>query len=459
MSFVGDIFDRKKGVGWQAGSTDLVNPGFDESNLVSQRKLTNNVLSGNQDFLSALAAQGGVQNQAQVFAQQQALASQLQDQANGNGPNPALAQLANTTGQNVSQQAALMGSQRGAGANAGLMARQAAMQGGAIQQQSAGQAAVLRAQQQLAAQQALQQQQSMMGQMSSQQVGQESSFRNNLANERLGFYGAMQNAAAARNNAAVQMQQNINNANASIAGINANGQQQLFGGFLSGLSGGGASGASGGGGGGMSSMMGGGGGGGASEGAAAAAARGGMVTHNYADGGEVQGFSMPNLGDSSFGVKNTPVAPQQSFQQPQFGSQFASGPAPYGLAPTSNSTDEANSFTAKILKSLDDKSNTSLASSSIAPSDGSGAKALHKGAYDQGKAIRTLATMGFGGATGGRVPGKADVGGNSLKNDKVPAMLSPGEIVIPRSVVNSEDAPEKARAFVEAVLRRHQMRK
>lgn len=56
--------------------------------------------------------------------------------------------------------------------------------------------------------------------------------------------------------------------------------------------------------------------------------------------------------------------------------------------------------------------------------------------------------------SGGGVPGQARHAGDNLKNDTVPAMLSPGEIVIPRSVVQSEDAPNKARAFVEAILAR-----
>ena len=39
-------------------------------------------------------------------------------------------------------------------------------------------------------------------------------------------------------------------------------------------------------------------------------------------------------------------------------------------------------------------------------------------------------------------------------NDTVPAMLSPGEIVLPRSVAEDEDAPDKSKAFVEA-LKKH----
>lgn len=41
-------------------------------------------------------------------------------------------------------------------------------------------------------------------------------------------------------------------------------------------------------------------------------------------------------------------------------------------------------------------------------------------------------------AQGGLVPGRASIPGDSLKNDKVPALLSPGEVVLPRSVLGDE---------------------
>jgi hypothetical protein len=53
---------------------------------------------------------------------------------------------------------------------------------------------------------------------------------------------------------------------------------------------------------------------------------------------------------------------------------------------------------------------------------------------------------------GGHVPGKAVVKGDSLKNDIVDAKLSPGEIVIPRSIVNHPNAPEMAAQFVKDTL-------
>lgn len=50
---------------------------------------------------------------------------------------------------------------------------------------------------------------------------------------------------------------------------------------------------------------------------------------------------------------------------------------------------------------------------------------------------------------GGVVPGIPEVDGNHIVNDKVKAMLSPGEIVIPRSHATS---PEKAKKFVQQLL-------
>jgi hypothetical protein len=49
------------------------------------------------------------------------------------------------------------------------------------------------------------------------------------------------------------------------------------------------------------------------------------------------------------------------------------------------------------------------------------------------------------------VPGRAKVGGDSERNDTVNAKLSPGEIIIPRSIANHPNAPEMAARFVAAV--------
>lgn len=52
---------------------------------------------------------------------------------------------------------------------------------------------------------------------------------------------------------------------------------------------------------------------------------------------------------------------------------------------------------------------------------------------------------------GGTVPGEAEVPGDSTENDTVPAMLSPHEIVLPRSVSQAPDAPQQAAQFVGGI--------
>jgi hypothetical protein len=54
------------------------------------------------------------------------------------------------------------------------------------------------------------------------------------------------------------------------------------------------------------------------------------------------------------------------------------------------------------------------------------------------------------GSQGGKIPGAATVPGDSLKNDTVSAMLSPGEIVVPRTQAAD---PEKAKAFIDALMK------
>lgn len=58
---------------------------------------------------------------------------------------------------------------------------------------------------------------------------------------------------------------------------------------------------------------------------------------------------------------------------------------------------------------------------------------------------------------GGDVPGEAEVPGDSSQNDTVDAKLSPHEIVLPRSVAQAPDAPQKAASFVQGVKGDQQM--
>lgn len=55
-------------------------------------------------------------------------------------------------------------------------------------------------------------------------------------------------------------------------------------------------------------------------------------------------------------------------------------------------------------------------------------------------------------AQGAMVPGHASIPGDHYVNDKIHAMLSPGEAIIPRSIMNSPDAPERAKEFIKGIL-------
>lgn len=57
----------------------------------------------------------------------------------------------------------------------------------------------------------------------------------------------------------------------------------------------------------------------------------------------------------------------------------------------------------------------------------------------------------------GKVPGKAPVPGDSYSNDRVPAMLSAGELIIPRSVV--ERGPDSVYGFAHAIMKAHKENK
>lgn len=462
MGNLGDIFGAtdNRGMNFQADRANVVQPvdqgqtnaAYDQSQLGIQRQM---------DFLNHLANQGGVGNQANVFAQQQALANQIQDYANGAGPDPAMRQLQLTTGQNVANQAALMAGQRGSSSNAGLLARQIAQQGANTQQQAVGQGALLGAQQQWSAINALQNQQNMLGGLATQQVGQQANA--------LGLYNQaaqsqeqnLLNATAQNNNANIGMQSNLNNTNAQIAGLTAHGQQ----GAIQGLSGG------------LGSVLGG----------SISGAQGGMVVQHYADGGMAgpqsyagrflfgsapsnTDLSTPNVGmvasieppPSSDNGKN----PYKGIFQAAKNGMMSSGSSDAAAAGSEGAAIDASSG----MGDLADSASLFAAKGGQIPSK----KMLH---MDAGGMIETavklipiaLAMLNKGGIPpvdgealanqGKMIPGQAAVKGNSLKNDKIPAMLSPKEIVIPRSITMSPNAPEKAKAFVAAILAKNGMRK
>lgn len=353
MGFLGSLFGQQ----YHADTAPILNT-TDANQINNAYNQTQTGLNQQQAFLQALQAQNGIANQGNVFSQQQDLASQLALQAQGGGPNPALNQLNQATGQNVANQAALMAGQRGASANVGLLARQAAQQGAGTQQQAVGQAATMRAQQQLAAQQALQNQQSQMAALSSNQVGQQAQA---LGGYNAAAQGQQQNllgAGQALNQANVSNVSQANEANSKVAAQNAGTQGGILGGIGNAL-------------------------GSVASFAGNALFPGAGTATGILTGG--QGASMANM--AAHGGQIT--------------SQGVVGP--------------------------------------------------------RSKAAQFLAMGGNVGSqlkSGGQVPGQAHVSGDSLKNDIVDAKLSPGEIVIPRSIAQGADAPQKAAAFVQAILAR-----
>lgn len=134
----------------------------------------------------------------------------------------------------------------------------------------------------------------------------------------------------------------------------------------------------------------------------------------------------------------------------------------YSEGGITNSGDMPQSALAQSLSAMAQ----SLAQPMTQQDDGMFAKGMSAIGKKGGEAMMSPAQVGVykGGEikdykSGGSIKGKAKVSGDSPKNDTVPAMLSPGEAVIPRSVMNSEDAPDKARDFIAALLAHQNMGK
>lgn len=452
MSMIGDIFNSSKGAGFTGGNANVVQP-VKEVQANTAYQTSTDAMRQQQDFLNALQGQNGIGNQSSVFNQQQALANQLGQQAQGGGPNPALAQLNNTTGANVANQAALMAGQRGSNANVGLLARQAAMQGANTQQQAAGQGAALRAQQQLAAQQALQQQQGMMGNLSTQQVGQQAGALNNLNQQAQSEQQLLLNSINAQNQANVGIQSNMNNVNGQIA----QGNQSAQTGAVSGLIQGG--------------MM--------------ALADGGVVDPKVAFGESLR-QALPDFFNAPKPKPNEAEERQKKYEQIRVqnranmnyadGGPITNGPSsfagnylagtpgaaeqnPFSQAMNENMTSPDQNY--KSMKNAG-QSTASGIGSMLSKLGSAGGGGMGMSAGEGGLAAGAMAATGGkvqDYTSGGKLPGKAEVKGDSLKNDKVPIMGSPGEIMLPRSVTMHKNAPEKAKQFVAAILAKQSLGK
>lgn len=351
-----------------------------------------------QSFLNALGMNGGLNaGQHNILAQQQGLSNQYGQMALGQGPNPAQAQLAQNTGQNISQQAAMMASARGSQSNPGLIASQAAQVGGGIQQQSVGQAATLGAQQQIAAMQAQQGQQAQMANLTTAGAGQQQTALSQLGQQNMDYQQLMQNQLNAQNQQRTQAQIANTNATAGIQQSGMNNTAGLFGGVMQGA--------------------------GLLGAAAILANKGGQVP-GYADGGPVAiaQQTRDNLkkqifepGKGGQGAQTGAAALQQG---------LGTGLSALGSAAMSLIGQKATGQDISIGGSSDNSSkmNTNLGGSFTGSTD--------------------LPGLGVNASAGGKINGKPKVRGDSEKNDTVPAMLSPGEVVIPRTHVH--DAKQAA---------------
>lgn len=215
---IGGILGGHGGGGMQPVERANILAPITQDQAKQQFQNTQDALAQQNQFAQALQGQNGIQNQSNVY-------NQLQQQALGQGPNPAQAMLANQTGANAAQQAALMAGQRGSSSNAGLIARQAAQQGAAMQQQAAGQGAALQAQQSA---NAIGQAGNMAGQMVSNQgnaISNQNQFAQNnmnaLANQNqaaLGQAGQINQFNAAQNKQTAEQQGNMIGALTGAAG-------------------------------------------------------------------------------------------------------------------------------------------------------------------------------------------------------------------------------------------------
>lgn len=416
-------------------------------------------LDQQQKFVDALQSQNGIGNQNAAF-------QNAQNMANGVGPNPAQAMLANSTGANVANQAAMMAGQRGANVNPALMARQASMQGANLQQQAAGQGAAMQAQQQVQGQQ-------NMANIAGQQVANQAQGISQLGAQAQNAYGQVSGNINNQNNTAVNQQAGINAANAGVAAGNAKNNAGMVGGVMNMVGG----------------FLGGG------------KAHGGLIEPQYAEGGIVD--TVVNTIKNAFEEQpKGPVRPAPT-PDPQKAKDFAKGMdrgyAEGGIIPNltlgvaqsrmaqtalnpvqqmPEDKDEGIGDTGKSLGKGLKKSgifDSGSSSSSYNPNQESNGQGRPLRMDANGGMVDSMVSPGetylppdkvqkvVEGADplkeGKRVPGKPKVKGDSYTNDTVPAKLEEGGIVIPNSIMQSKHPQWEAHKFVSAILKKQAMAK
>lgn len=376
--------------------------------------------AGNIAGLSAqdaqiLAQQQALEGQQQgLYGQQNSLAQQLLAQSQGQGPNPAQQQYQQNINANTAAAAGTIASQRGI--SPALAAELVAQQQGSANQNAAGQAAVLQAQQQLAAQGALQNQQAAMGANLTNQGQTLNSQLGTVAGQGA-LYGQAGNALGQASNIYGQAgnqygtQGNVLNQ----AGNTLNSQVGAYGQAANTLG----------------------------EAGNLYGNQGTLANQNY--GANVSGQSNQNtaINVGSLGAQGiTANAANQNAAQTettQSGLLNALGGGLAKFSPTSSAPAAAAPA-------------GNLTAGGAADVAGPAAimAAAHGGEIPDAHALAKVLPLAMAlMKMGGPVPGKAKVKGDSSKNDTVPTMLSPGEIVLPRSITQAPDSANKAAEFVK----------
>lgn len=438
-----------------------------------------------------------------TLGQNQQLIDQIMQQAQGQGPNPSLEQLKMTTGQNIANQAALMAGQRGV--NPALAMRSAGQQGANLNQQAAAQAALQAAQQQLSAQQ-------LGGNLLGQQAGLQAQMAGAQGQVGLGLMGArtaqeaqLRQAQVAYQNLLQNAYNSANNINAGVAAQNANTNMQYGMGVMGGL------------GAGLAGFLNKGGEvKGYAEGGEAypkghkktdivmsefgkgqlKSSSGQKVTNpkqaiaialseqrraeGKSHGGEIKEAyaKIPITKESEEGTQDDMsfvdairrqhlasggISQYEAFQsgnplQAELGEaegQKGQGMMEAGLT-------KGGSSLAGYLKNAFAPAAQIGGTPSLMGLQGSNSKfgllGAPAGAENLGVSlgdIGELAPLAAALSVGGKIPGKAKKDGDHEANDTVPAMLSPGEVVIPRSALDSQ---EDAHAFLDQILKKKKIR-
>ncbi len=429
INYLGDLGDSLFGLTqnkFQAGSAPIQQT-TNAAQLNNAYGQTQSGIAQQQAFTNALLAQNGIGNQANVFGQMQGV-------ANGTGPNPAQAQLAQATGANVANQAALMAGQRGAGANAGMIARQAAQQGAGTQQQAAGQAATLQAQQSLNAL-------GQMGGIAQNQINQQGQAITGYNTAAQNQQNALLGAAGNLNSANVGMQSNMNNVNGQIS----QGNQSAMNGALGGV---------------MNSI--------------------GSVASMFAEGGEIEADA------GTPGDKAQVQQEQQVQSAPSNGPQSAIGQFLNGSVGTAN-LGGSGGYTSGSSVGAPQIGQMGTSPDEGAALSGGIMGGGKKGGGGGGGMGGMMAMMAQGGqvdalvspgeryldpndvqkvaqganpiAVSEKIPGKPKHPGNDYRNDVIPKTLEEGGIVIPNAILQGKNPHWEAMRFVHATMAKNRHKK